>query len=290
MKREREEEPEEPKEPDSDTELTFGVDVPKLRPFIPSTLPLDFVCTLIGKCATGKTFWATWLVHALMFRYSRVFVMTGSRCNGHFQKFVHPEDIYEGYNDEVVNAIIKECEEISDKQRETGIDYNYRVLLILDDVTSDKDIIRYSKSLTDIYTKHRHIHVSIVSLLHGRAVLTNVMRQMSSVVGIFKTGSLDAKEGLFKDFGDLVTKKEFFAMMNHYASGKHLLICRCSRNSSKLERAYEVSIAEEAPPFKVPRIFCTALGRPTIIPTYSEIKAKSEAEKQAPSVPKRQRK
>lgn len=261
----------------------------KLKAFIPSTVPLDFVCTLLGKCATGKTFWTRWFTHAIMYRYSRVFVMTGSRQNGYFQEFVHPDDIYEGYNDRVVTAIIKECEQIADKQRETKIDYDYRVLLILDDVTSDKDIMRYSKSLTDIYTKHRHIHISIICLLHGRTVLTNTMRQMSSIVGMFKTGSLDAKDGLYKDFGDLVTKKEFFQLLNTYAYGKHLLIARCSRNSSKIRNAYEVSIAEETPPFKVPRIFCDALGKPTIIPTYSQIVAEEEAEAATASIPKPKR-
>jgi hypothetical protein len=223
-----------------------------LNPFCPHTVPPDFAGSVLGKCGTGKSFWLRWFLYAVQFRYARTWVCTGTKFNKFYQSFVPSGNIMDGYDDIRIGQIIALGKKIKDFEEQYNVDLNYRQLIILDDVFKDSTAIRNSKFLKELYTVHRHLKISIISLLQTKVGINKYQREQSAFVTIFKTPSVEAKDGLFRDYGDILGKREFFTLIDKKAVGKFALVARPARNSNLLMKAYESSFAEEVPDFMMP--------------------------------------
>jgi len=226
----------------------------KLRPFVPHTLPYSFLGMLVGKCGTGKSFWLRWLMYNLMYRFARTHVFSGTAFNGFYQEFVDERDVGDGYDEERMQRIMEAAQRRKDWEDEHGVDLEFRVLVIFDDLFQDMNVIRNSAALRKLFTKHRHLNISVVVLSQAKVGLAKYQREQNSFVGMFKTASLLAKDGLYQDFGDMTTKNQFVSLLHRVACKRFLLVVRPSRNSRHFHRVYESSIAEATPPFRMPRL------------------------------------
>lgn len=223
----------------------------ELKPFFPHTVPLNFIGNVLGKCGTGKSFWVRWLLFALQHRFHKTHVFTGTKLNGWYQQFVDERAIYEGYDEEIMGDIIDSCVGIRKRCEAEGKPFEYRTLIIMDDVFKDQTAIRNSKRLKDLFTVHRHYNISVITQLQTKVGLNKFQREMSAFVTMFKCTSPLAKEGLYQDYGDLLNKKEFCELLDKKAVDVYALVSRPSKNSKRITKAYESSLAEDVPDFKM---------------------------------------
>ncbi len=159
-----------------------------------------------GRRGSGKTFSMRWVLQDPIVRasYPRVIVMTESKLNGFWQQYVPDDYIYEGFRSDVIYKIIaKQTGMIKNLNRlepEYRKHWNPNLLLILDDVISGDDNIKYSRPLDKIFTLGRHLKIGIyISSQYAKGVNT-VARGNIDLAVIYQQTQYLQKESITRDF------------------------------------------------------------------------------------------
>jgi predicted acetyltransferase len=123
----------------------------------------DFVVAVFGRRRLGKTFGARNLVYKMKNRFPLVIVVTNTKLNGFWKKYVPEDFIWTVPDMDGVFEKLYARQTFILTHPELKIDP--RVLLILDDVLEDQMILQYSKYLKASFTDGRHYKISILILL-----------------------------------------------------------------------------------------------------------------------------
>jgi hypothetical protein len=123
----------------------------------------DFCVAMFGRRRLGKTFGARWLCYCLRHRFPLVIVITNTKVNGFWKKYVPDDFIFTVPQMDDVFQKIYARQTFILEHPELKIDP--RVLLILDDVLEDQMILQYSKYLKASFTDGRQYKISLLILL-----------------------------------------------------------------------------------------------------------------------------
>lgn len=158
----------------------------------------DFTVVIVGRRRSGKSFLARYLMYHKRHSFPCGAVITGTKLNNYWAKYVPREFIHDV---EDMNSVIEQVFKRQDfilKYPELEIDP--RMFLILDDVMSDKYRLRFSKALSKIFTDGRHHKIFILVTVQDPRGLPPDLRENADLAIIFRQLQETRKEAVSKDF------------------------------------------------------------------------------------------
>jgi hypothetical protein len=203
---------------------------------------LNKVICLCAKRNSGKSVLLKYIVKANKCLFDKIFVICPSETiNKFYSDIVPPENIFESYNSEWVEALMKKLTQINSKREK---DEKINVLLILDDVCSDVNLHggKDATSLKKIFTRGRHMNLTLIMTQQYIYHIPPIARSNCDyfLCGQMNKQSLDL---LCNEFlmGNL-SKKEFLDMFYNSTSNYGFLIINQNsiKNNDDLDEIYGV--------------------------------------------------
>ena len=117
------------------------------------------IVSLIGKRNSGKSQMLRYLVMQQRGLFKSIFVLCPTESvNSFYKDLVKKENIFDSYNENWIEALIKKMTEVNTNKTEEKASH---ILLILDDCCSDTNF-HQSKSFKKLCTRGRHIKISVI--------------------------------------------------------------------------------------------------------------------------------
>ena len=195
------------------------------------------IVSLIGKRNSGKSQMLRWLVLQQRPLFKSIFVICPTETVNNFYKdLVKEENIFDSYNEEWMDKLIKKMTEVNTGKNEDNASH---ILLILDDCCSDTNF-HQSKSFKKLCTRGRHIKISVIITCQYIYQIPPVARGNSD----FILASQMNQQGL-----DLLTseflmgtinKKQFIEMYHNNTQNHGFFIINnnCAKDNANLDLIY----------------------------------------------------
>lgn len=196
----------------------------------------DYTCMVYGKRRSGKTNFIRFFMRNFRAFYPEVYVFTETKVDMEYQPYVPEQYIFEGYNEEVVQALIDRQKRRQAALRRKGVnDENIYILIILDDcITSDT--LKYSETARRIFFNGRHLYIGIcINSQHHKAIGPNI-RSNTDMVAVFPVRSDLDKETVRKNYADFARNEEEFELMTSEIS----------------KNAYTILFIDQSRPYMLP--------------------------------------
>lgn len=175
-----------------------------IKVFDMSLIRPDFTISIYGKRRSGKTQFTRHFLKAMRPYFPEVYVFTLTKVDNEYTRFVPDKYIFEGYQDAVVDAILRRQEARQRDMRKRGVnDININVLLILDDCITN-DVLKYSETMKTIFYNGRHLYMSIVVNSQDHKAITPGLRTNTDMVACFPVRSQRDKEAVRENYADFV--------------------------------------------------------------------------------------
>ena len=175
--------------------------------------------TFLAKRNSGKSVLCKYLVKAELEKFDKIFLICPTeKINSHYEDIVEPDNVFDEYSEEWVETLIKKMTEINANKKDKK-----NVMLILDDCVADINF-HQSPSLKKLYTRGRHINISICLILQYMNMCPPVCRVNSDFlfVGQLNKQSIHLLSEEFQS-GD-INKEEFIKMYNKSTNDYHFLV------------------------------------------------------------------
>ncbi len=144
----------------------------------------DFTVLFIGRRRSGKSFGARYLMYHLRHRFPFGVVITGTRLNNYWAKYVPQEYIHDIQDMNQILDFVFARQTLLTQYPELGIDR--RMFLILDDVMEDKFFIRYNAALSKVFTNGRHFGIFLVIISQDVKGIPPDLRENTDCAIIFR--------------------------------------------------------------------------------------------------------
>ena len=198
---------------------------------------LNKIVSLIGKRNSGKSQMLRYLVLQQRPLFKSIFVVCPTESVNHFYRdLVKPENIFDSYNENWVEALIKKLTEVNSGKGEVDASH---ILLILDDCCSDT-AFHQSKSFKKLCTRGRHIKISVIITCQYIYQIPPVARNNSDYVLVsqMNTQGLDLLTSEF--LMGTISKKEFIDLYHQNTKdyGFFLINNNCTKDNNDLNEIY----------------------------------------------------
>jgi hypothetical protein len=171
----------------------------------------DFTVLLVGRRRSGKTWIARWLMYHLRKRFSCGVVITGTKLNHFWQKHVPAEFIHDIEDMELVLRTIYKRQEWILEHPELGLDP--RIFIILDDVLSEKYMVRFNKFLSKAFTDGRHHKIFTLITSQDPKGVPPMLRENADLCIMFRQFQKSRKKCCVEEYLDYIDdpgKRETF--------------------------------------------------------------------------------
>ena len=166
---------------------------------------LNKTINIISKRNSGKSVLIKYLVNKEKKLFDRIFIISPSeQINSFYESLTPSKFIFDSFNESWCNNIIKKMTESMLKKE------NFHILIIFDDCLCDSNI-RNSESLRIIFTRGRHINISIITSLQYIHQLLPVCRTNADFV-FAGNSTRNSIELLEQDYNTFLKKDTFFNM------------------------------------------------------------------------------
>ena len=115
------------------------------------------------------------------FREVKKYIEKESKVDNKKEQF-----LFEEYDAPALEQIINTQHKVIEYQKKQGMKKLFSCLLIIDDFAEDKTFMRYSKILRGLYTKSRHVGLSVITATQKYNALAPIVGLNSSFLYIFK--------------------------------------------------------------------------------------------------------
>jgi len=164
----------------------------------------DYTWVVYGKRRSGKTQFIRHAMKAFRRYFPEVYVFTLTKVDIEYERFVPNKFIFQGYNDEIIAAILERQERRQTAMRKRGVnDQNINVLIVLDDCITD-DVLKYSTTAKTIFYNGRHLYISIMINSQDQKAITPGLRTNTDMVCSFPVRSHRDKEAVRENYADFV--------------------------------------------------------------------------------------
>jgi hypothetical protein len=202
----------------------------------------DSVIFTIGKRRSGKS----WLLREIMYMLSKRNMPYGTiysgteHCNPFFKNFFPKLFIKKEFTEKDLNDIIENQRLMVRKvARKMGIDdgrcIENNMLLVMDDMMSDEDIWRKSKSFKKIFTEGRHYNILFMMSLQYVLGIPPALRENIDYVFLFATDGNNLKKIWENYAGVIPTYKLFKHIFMECTRDHKCMVIDKTSTSSRLE-------------------------------------------------------
>lgn len=190
-------------------------------------LPEGFFAIFFGSRRIGKSV----ALKGILFRYKTMFdlviVMTQTPQNGYWQPVVGNQWVHSGFNPDLLERLVMSQNQLMEKAlHEGGKKEDVRkVLLILDDVISERYYIHQSSALTKLATQGRHSNISVcITTQYPKAIGTEI-RENADICFIFQQKTERCQEAVYYDFLTLLGPKPYgMYLLKKYTSEHNCIV------------------------------------------------------------------
>jgi len=165
----------------------------------------DFTVVVIGRRRSGKSFFARWFMYHLRHRFPCGIVITGTKLNRFWTKYVPDKFVYDIEEINEVLPRVYRRQELIKNNPQLGIDP--RFFIILDDVMSDKYRVRFSVMLSKAFTDGRHYGVFTLITCQDPFGIGPDLRENADLVVTFRQNQESRKEAISLNYLDAITDK-----------------------------------------------------------------------------------
>ena len=192
---------------------------------------------LIAKRNAGKSQMLRYLVLQQRALFKSIFVICPTETVNHFYSdFVKKENIFDSYNENWVEALIKKMTEVNSGKNDDNASH---ILLILDDCCSDTNF-HQSKSIKKLATRGRHIKISVIITCQYIYQISPTIRNNLDfiLVSQMNTQGLDLLTSEF--LMGTISKKEFIDLYHQNTKdyGFFLINNNCTKDNNDLNEIY----------------------------------------------------
>ena len=186
--------------------------------------------SLCARRNSGKTCLMKYLVQSEIDKFDKIFLISPTeKINGYFSDIIDEDCIFDEYSDEWVAKLIKRMTEINKNKTEKE---KKNILLILDDLSSDVNF-HHEKSLKILFTRGRHINISILESCQFLKQLSPIQRNNSDYIlcGQQNKASVDL---LVEDFlcGEDIDKAKFIKLFQKAVVNYGFMVINCNSTKS----------------------------------------------------------
>eukprot|EP00741_Cyanophora_paradoxa_P017993 tig00021036_g17374.t1 len=244
-----------------DNSKTGGIErmacLPELKWFDVNTVKSDATVVCVGKRRTDKSFF----LRDLMFNLSGTFpggivISQTDRLNGYWKQYIPQRFIWPKYNPGVLFHLFRRQQAIMQHNKSEDVlagkedPVDPRFFVLLDDVISDARL-RYDEALNELFVAGRHYKIMTLITTQYAKGINPVLRSNTDLAVIFKCSQAMQREALAKEWGDIISQRAFYYLLDKYTQDNHCLIIDSSNNSTNPLDVLYVYKAEEPPPFRI---------------------------------------
>jgi hypothetical protein len=171
----------------------------KLRPIdLEKDVLDDFTILSIGRRRSGKTHTSRWILYHLRHRYPFAIVITGTKLNNFWSQYIPQEFIYDVDNMEEILKTILQRQKMVLANAHLGIDP--RMVVILDDVMTDKYRVRFSTSLSTIFTNGRHLKMLLLVNVQDPRGVGPDLRENTDLALVWRVYEGERKKIIYREW------------------------------------------------------------------------------------------
>jgi ABC-type dipeptide/oligopeptide/nickel transport system ATPase subunit len=198
---------------------------------------------IIAPTGSGKSNLMAFLLHSVYRHvFSKIYICSSNvhenRLNDHAYDFLKFDEtrLFDTINNEICEYIKMDIE--TDEDKNDGAKY----LLIIDDLTHEINS-NSQRSLFALFTKGRHINLSIWVISHKYVFLKRIIRNNLTHMIIFHTSSESEIETIYKDSIDI--KKNKFLEIYRYATKEphNFLYIDMTKNPKQFYKNFEEQLS-----------------------------------------------
>ena len=190
-----------------------------------SSLPETGFYEVLGKRGTGKTTWTKYMLQFSKYAQSGIhIVMCGSETiKESWQEVIHPMYIQDA-SIQYLEKLRDDRNNVVKKRKKTnGLSDSEHVTLILDDVASNKKIMR-SAVLTYLACNSRHLHMSIFILAQYHCQIPTEVRNQNDYVFMLATSDRKSIKRIYEEYASCTNERIFRALLTFCTSDHGLFI------------------------------------------------------------------
>ena len=231
--------------------------LPELQWYDITQVKPDATIVCVGKRRTGKSFF----LRDMMFNMSGQFpgglvISQTDKLNGFWRQYIPQRFIHPKYNPAVLHHLFRRQQAIMQHNKSPDVlagkeePVDPRFFVLLDDVISDARL-RYDESLNELFTAGRHYKIMTLITTQYAKGINPVLRSNTDLAVIFKCSQAMQREALAKEWGDIISQRAFYYLLDKYTQDNHCLVIDSSNNSTNPLEVLYVYKADEPPPFRI---------------------------------------
>lgn len=183
-----------------------------------------YTVVLYGPRRSGKTKLLMNICQRIRPYYKEVIVFTKTKASGEYHKILPYAHVIEGLDEEILQALIdmqKGRKKADTRGEEMG---NYNMLIILDDVMSEK--LRYKKRLDSVFFEGRHYNITLFVLVQDVKGIGPATSVNTDLAFSFALPDRRSRDTIREKFCDYLDRDEFDALMDsELVNRKYQVIC-----------------------------------------------------------------
>jgi hypothetical protein len=207
-------------------EETTGIEAPILDPIEEEELveileKLDyFTCCMFGARRSGKSWMCRYIMHTMRKKWPYVVVISETAFNGFWQEHIPDAYVFGKYDPMIIQKILQRQNKIVEHLKRFPDSINPSLLVIMDDFIHKKQV-KYCEWLDLLFVAGRHYKIDIFCLSQYAKGLNPTVRGNTDLAIIYKMYQVKQRESIWEDYGNIVPKKVFYAIMKKNCKSKN---------------------------------------------------------------------
>lgn len=164
----------------------------------------DYVCLVVGKRRTGKTWIARKLLHMKRQIFNHGLVITKTKFNGFWQNYFPAAVIHGTFDPVILEQFMLLALEIEEYNRANPREQiNNKSVIVLDDVIADKKV-RYDDTLATLFYNGRHFGIFLIICSQYVFGLPPGLRSNADLVFVLRQFQNRQRKQLTEDYADML--------------------------------------------------------------------------------------
>ena len=123
------------------------------------------------------------------------------------QDEIKDQYLFDSYNEEDLQHIIDTQFKLIQYMKKNNMKKLFQILLVIDDMSENKQFMRGSRLLETLYVRGRHIGISTITSVQGYKKINNVIRKNATQLYIFRLRNRSDLEAILDEMSAIYDKK-----------------------------------------------------------------------------------
>lgn len=230
----------------------------KIYPFEPKNMVENATIALIAKRASGKT----WIIRHLMYENKKrgipasMVISKTEKMNSFYGDYVPDSFIFSKFEPNILPSLFKRQETMMEENKMRKKLHkkpkDKRVLLVMDDWMSDKNIIVKDENIHELFFNGRHYEISLIMALQYSKGLTPELRGNLDYIFLLAEDFPKNRRKLWEEYaGSFKTYDEFEAIFENLTDNFGCMVINNRIHTTDIEKKIFYFKADEITQFKV---------------------------------------